>query len=134
MVLSFELGCAGATIREAPGSEIEDAPLDISRAVREAYEELPGFVASGRHFTSSGELRITVAAADSDGARRALAAGLVVADSIERLVNPQMRQSEVAEISAAAGRAPVEVSPWTPRVGWWAGARSGSIVRPTPFS
>ena len=113
MALSFVLGCAGATRREAPGYEIEDASLDISRAVREAHEELPGFVLRGRHFTSSGVLRLTVAAPDSEGARRALSAGLVVADSIERLVNPQMRQSEVARINAAAGREPVEVSPWT---------------------
>jgi thiamine biosynthesis lipoprotein len=87
--------------------------MQSGQAVAEALEELPGVVVTGRHFAFAGVLRVTVAAPDSDRASGALSAGFAVADSVDKLVNPQSRESEVSMINAAAGRESVQMSPWT---------------------
>jgi FAD:protein FMN transferase len=108
LVLVVLAACAGG-----PRPEIDDVSIETGRAVSEAYEELPGVVLSGRHFAFAGVLRVTVAAPDSARARDALSATFAVADSVEKLVSPHTPDSEVSAINAAAGRAPVRMSPWT---------------------
>lgn len=106
--LAVLAGCAGT-----PRAEGDQRSVETGGAVSEAYEELPGVVMTGRHFAFAGVVRVTVAAPDSDRASGALSAAFAVADSMEKLVNPQARESEVSRINAAAGREPVRISPWT---------------------
>lgn len=110
-ILALGLGlslaaCAGA--ERAPGSS-----LPIGRAVHEALEELPGVVLTGRHYSLSGVLEATVAAPDSARAAAAVARAFAVADSVDRLVSPQLPTSEIARVNAGAGREAIRVSPWT---------------------
>jgi thiamine biosynthesis lipoprotein len=111
-VLALSLyGCAtGARTGE---SETEGPPLRIAHAIEEAHEEFPGVELSQRRFVLSTQGRATVSAPDSAAARRALAAGFAVADSVELLLDRLNPQSEVRRINLEAGREPVAVSPWT---------------------
>jgi thiamine biosynthesis lipoprotein len=107
------LGLVLAACAGAPRAEVDEGPMQSGRALAEALEELPGVVVTGRHFAFDGVLRVTVAAPDSDRASGALSAGFAVADSVEKLLNPQSPESEVSMINAAAGRESVRMSPWT---------------------
>lgn len=112
-VLALSLsGCATAPRPEA-GSNPEPPPLRIVHAIHEATEEFPGVELSQQRFILSTQGRATVSAPDSATGRRALAAGLAVADSVELLLDRLNPNSEVTRINQAAGRAPVAVSPWT---------------------
>ena len=105
-------GCATAAQTES-GSDTEGPPLRIAHAIHEAGEEFPGVELSERRFVLSTQGRATVSAPDSTSARRALAAGFAVVDSVERLLDRLNPGSEVARINLAAGREPIAVSPWT---------------------
>ncbi len=105
--------CAGAPPRAEGGSGAEAPPLSIARAIHEGDEEFPGVEVSGRRFVLSTQGRATISAPDSITARRALAAGFAVADSVERLLDRLNPGSEIAAINRAAGGEPVPVSPWT---------------------
>lgn len=108
IALVATLACAG---ERPPGER-----LPVREAVKEAREELPGTVLTRRHRVLDGELRATVAAPDSATAEAALSAGFVAADSVALLLGLHRGDSEVAKINAAAGRAPVRVTPWTEAV------------------
>lgn len=105
-------GCATAA-RTDGGSDAEEAPLRIAHAIHEAFEEFPGVELSQRRFVLSTQGRATVSAPDSTTARRALAAGFAVVDSVELLLDRLNPGSELARINLAAGREPIAVSPWT---------------------
>ncbi len=103
------LACAG----ERPPPETSVASR---RAIHEALEELPGVVLAGRHFALFGEVRMVVAAPDSQRAAEALAGAFAVTDSVCALTCPQRAGSEVGRINAAAGGDAVTVSPWTEKM------------------
>lgn len=106
VVAPLLVGCAGVPRAEEEG-------LQSRRAVQEAHEELPGIVLTRRHIVLDASLRLTAAAPDSHAAESALAAGFQAADSVHKLVSLHVPGSEVDAINAAAGLAPVRVSPWT---------------------
>ncbi len=91
----------------------DEAPMVIARSIHEADEEFPGVELSERRFVLSTQVRATVSAPDSAIARRALASGFVVADSVERLLDRLNPGSEIAAVNRAAGTEPVQISPWT---------------------
>ncbi|MGH7542929.1 MAG: FAD:protein FMN transferase [Gemmatimonadota bacterium] len=105
-------GCA-TTAQTEGGSDAEGPPLRIAHAIHEAHEEFPGVELSERRFLLSTQGRATVSAPDSTTARRALAAGFAVVDSVESLLDRLNPGSELARINLAAGREPIAVSPWT---------------------
>jgi thiamine biosynthesis lipoprotein len=100
--------CAGA-----PRSDVDELTIETSRPVREAYEEFPAVAVAGRDFVFTGALSLALSAPDSARAQSALSAALAVADSVEKLVSPHTRGSEISAINAAAGREAVRMSPWT---------------------
>ncbi|CAN5224077.1 FAD:protein FMN transferase [soil metagenome] len=102
-------GCATAERAPDPGAGMIGAAPETPR-------ELPGVVLSGRHGALGGQFHVTVAASDSAAARAALEAAFSVGDSIEGLMSLYVAGSEVNRINAAAGREPVQVSPWTEQV------------------
>lgn len=113
-LLLILLACAGSPRAERglePDSEA--TPLLIARAIHEIDEEFPGVEVSERRFVLSTQGQGTVSAPDSATARRALAAGFAVADSVARLLDRLDPNSEIAGVNRAAGREPVPISPWT---------------------
>lgn len=105
--------CAGGARR---GRAESDMPLPIRQAVDQVFQKLPGVVLFRHQNVMEDEVRLTVAAPDSATAAAALAGALAAADSVDRLVSVHRRDSEINAINAAAGRAPVVISPWTETV------------------
>lgn len=127
-------GCASAPRTDHDVDDDDGPPLRIAHDIHEAGEEFPGVELSEHRFLLSTQGRATVSAPDSATARRALAAGFAVADSVELLLDRLNPASEVARVNQAAGRQPVAVSPWTETAVLaalqWA-ERSGGVFDPT---
>ncbi|HEY7473147.1 MAG TPA: FAD:protein FMN transferase [Gemmatimonadota bacterium] len=100
--------------------------------------ENPGLLSDeavfGRHVALSAEVRAIADAEDEETAERALAVAFAAADSVARLVVPNVEGSEIRAINDAAGKHPVAVSPWTERIVLatvrWAD-RTGGAFEPT---
>ena len=70
----------------------------------------------GRHVALSAEVRVVAAAESEEASERAIAAAFAAADSLAKLIVPNVETSEIRAINEAAGKSPVLVSPWTERI------------------
>lgn len=101
--------CAGS-------ARVAELPPTADPVVQDAPSGLSGVVLTGRHSALGDQIQLSVSAPDSAAAHVALSTAFDVADSIEQLMSLHVPGSEVNAINAAAGRAPVRVSPWTEQV------------------
>jgi thiamine biosynthesis lipoprotein len=122
-------GCATAGSTPGLGERLPEP-----RSVFEDPDILSEEAVLGRHVALSAEVRAVAAAGSEEASQRALAAAFAAADSVARLVVPNVEGSEIRAINEAAGRSPVPVSPWTERIVLatirWAD-RSGGAFDPT---
>jgi thiamine biosynthesis lipoprotein len=121
--------CATQGSTPGVGTRLPEPP-----SVFENPELLSEEAVFGTHVALSAEVRAVADAPDEEIAARALEAAFAAADSVARLVVPNLSGSEIRAINEAAGKHPVAVSPWTERIILatvrWA-ERSGGAFEPT---
>ncbi|HET9332799.1 MAG TPA: FAD:protein FMN transferase [Gemmatimonadota bacterium] len=112
-VIAFAALAGCATAGSTPGL---GERLPEPRSVFEDPHILSDQAVFGRHVALSAEVRVVAAAESEEASERALAAAFAAADSLAKLVVPNVETSEIRAINEAAGKSPVRVSPWTERI------------------
>lgn len=104
-------GCATAGSTPGLGERLPEP-----RSVFEDPHILSDHAVFGRHVALSAEVRVVAAAESEEASERAIAAAFAAADSLAKLVVPNVESSEIRAINEAAGKNAVRVSPWTERI------------------
>lgn len=112
-VIAFAALAGCATAGSTPGL---GERLPEPRSVFEDPHILSDQAVFGRHVALSAEVRVVAAAESEEASERALAAAFAAADSLAKLIVPNVETSEIRAINEAAGKIPVRVSPWTERI------------------
>jgi thiamine biosynthesis lipoprotein len=104
-------GCATAGSTPGLGERLPEP-----RSVFEDPDILSDEAVFGRHVALSADVRVVAAAESEEASERAIAAAVAAADSVAKLVVPNFEASEIRAVNEAAGKHPVQVSPWTERI------------------